>query len=38
MKIQINEIKRIQQLAGLLTEAEASPEQELKSILKPNRF
>jgi hypothetical protein len=36
MKIQINEIKRIQQLAGLLTEAEASPEQELKSILKAN--
>ena len=30
----INEVKRLQQLAGLLTEAEATPEQELKSILK----
>jgi microcompartment protein CcmL/EutN len=34
MKQNINEVKRMQQLAGLLTEAEAAPEQELKNILK----
>jgi uncharacterized coiled-coil DUF342 family protein len=34
MKQNINEVKRMQQLAGLLTEAEAVPEQELKNILK----
>jgi len=34
MKTQIHEIKRMQFLAGLITEAEATPEQELKNILK----
>jgi hypothetical protein len=34
MKIPINEIRRMQLLAGLLTEAEDNAEQELKGILK----